>query len=708
MAVNFPEQAQLQISGLNTAGHPLARPRGSSFLCDNFRVMPGGWLRLRSGRKLRLEETAGKFINLHPYRWLQNIAFDVQFAQHATNDTDVYWQTLDMTNAAIRQNIQKIETKNDGAYGLTHPVASVTIRDRVYYYNGLGVRDSTTSDSPVSTWHLPDALHIPMGIDAWCPNGFPTATFTETVNGSISIQEHRQLWVGLHSALTGHYSNAVFVARFDAHGDVGQIVVNDLHKLLVPIGNDSTQQNDAWALNLHYVFYITVDGGEIPYLIMDQTMVAPFKTFHTNNSVTLNFPWTLVDPMLGGVYADQTKEMPTTNFPPRPMRSMCYVNGRVYGVLLPNAGKGTGAMPIQPDAKTGARKITFTYETKVPREQTGVYWSNAARDSFDKEFVGVPEHSWPQDSFAYTPSGETPLVIDDAKTRVLVICPTSCFLLEETADGIHEWTEISRIRGIKHIKTLTKTTYGHMWVTQTKEIVLLPSDSAQLIIASKDYQSSIDGEPVCASYWLDPRNHVDRYQVWLDNNKAICHDFGLQTAYTESPHHYECAKTLVRNDGARFHVVANRSLYTVEGQPENGLVVTMDDMPASTPRAQIKGRIYRNWDDFGDAALRKDFSWVDAIAQDATLQMLWKSNFAQVADAVEAQKTPQSLEDFLYRFKMRNPSAFWYQFGFLLDGTTNNRPQYYSDPGQEANLPENFYGCILRVMYQAGASKNRT
>jgi len=130
-------------------------------------------------------------------------------------------------------DVKKIETIHDGGYGLTHPIASATIRDRVYFYNGLGVRSSTASLPPFSVWDVGMAAR-PMGIDIWCPNGLPTATFQVIGTGSIQIQEHRQLWVGLHNALTGHYSNAVLVGKLGAQAGAGQINVSGLSKITVP------------------------------------------------------------------------------------------------------------------------------------------------------------------------------------------------------------------------------------------------------------------------------------------------------------------------------------------------------------------------------------------------------------------------------------------------------------------------------------------
>jgi len=712
MAQQYPEQAQLQITGLNTAGHPLLRPRGSSYQCDNFRVMPGGWLRLRGGRKLRLTTSGPGFVQLYPYQWppealSRSVIPNSHWAQFRANSTDVYWSLIHVdTPTFTLEHKQLIMTSLDDNWASSNPIAAVTINHLVFFYNGQGIRDETSSRPPLMTYqHQHDKIRF-VGLDAWCPVGGPTATFG---TGSIECTGVRRLWVGLRNGMSTHYSNAIHVGTFGPFDDPTSITVSGLKTLKLPTPSDQ----DFPTNNFGYVFYLTYEDGQVPYMVMDPNydFASPLVVDSAFDTYTLDFP-TLTD--IGGIYLDPTREMPTTNFPPRPMRSMCYVGGRVYGVLLPNAGyidtDLPPAMPIQPEPTLGHRSIPFSYYTETPANQyqhRGVVWSHAARDAYDNDFVGIPEESWPLDFFSFTPSGEEPLIVDDAKTRVLVICPSSCFLLEETADGIHEWTEISAIRGIKAVKTLTKTSYGHVWVTQHNEVVLLPLNSASLVVLSESYQSVINSTPVSGTYILDVKNQVDRYQFWMANGRSICHDFKLQTAYTETPHVYDCAKTLTRTDGTRLYCVANQNIYTVEGQPETSGVMTMDEMP-SAPKAAIEGYIRRNWDDFGDPVLRKDFSWVDAITGHEDLVMEWASNFVQVPEIVAGVKTPQSTFDFMYRFKMKAPTAFWYQFGFRLMGTEASLPVYYELPGDEGNLPSNFYGCILRLLYQAGASTNRT
>lgn len=727
MAQQLPEQSQLQITGLNTAGHPLLRPRGSSYVCDNFRVMPGGWLRLRAGRDIRLNSATGKFIEFYFYQWppelvKRSLLPDSHWVQHKEDATHVFWKSLALGSFGL-STPWEIKTTNDDGWALENPVASVTINHLVYFYNGQGERSMTVARPALMTYQHQVSAYRYVGLDVYSPVSGDGPTVAITEDGSIECTVgQRRLWVGLRNIWSGHYSNAIHISTFGPTANPVKITISNLTSMIFP--SPSPQDDAGNRDSMGYVFYLTNDGGQVPYMIMDPAsgFVNPVYCPRDTDTFVLDFPTLAGVPMTGGVYLDPTKEMPTTNFPPKPMRSMCYVGGRVYGILLPNAGyhdylsdpHAPFHQPIQPEPVLGSRPIYFTFDTRLPanlKQLRGVVWSNAARDSYDKDFVGVPEESWPQDFFSHTPSGEEPLVLDDAKTRVLVICPASCFLLEETADGIHEWTEISAIRGIENVKTLTKTTYGHVWMTQRKEIVLLPLNSASLVILSDSYQSVINGNPVSAAYYLDVKNQVDRYQVWMDNGRSIVHDFRLQTAYTESPHVYDCARTLTTRDGTRYYCAANSSIYTMQGQPENGRERTTDEMPGSAPDVAITGLIKRNWDDFGDPVLRKDFSWVDAITGHADLVMEWSANFSPFPVTVAAEKTAQSPGDYLYRFKMKNPTAFWYQFAFRLIGRMPppGTLDYYSDPGEEGNLGvENFYGSILRLLYQAGASTNRT
>ena len=53
MSTTVKPSEQLEFKGVFTAGNPIQRPRNTAEVCENFRIMPGNYLRLRSGRVLR-------------------------------------------------------------------------------------------------------------------------------------------------------------------------------------------------------------------------------------------------------------------------------------------------------------------------------------------------------------------------------------------------------------------------------------------------------------------------------------------------------------------------------------------------------------------------------------------------------------------------------------------------------------------------------
>ena len=68
MGQQLQPDRQLRFGGVDTSGHPLERPAEAASKCENFRVMRGGWLRLRSGYKKRLFNATGRFLRVFEYR----------------------------------------------------------------------------------------------------------------------------------------------------------------------------------------------------------------------------------------------------------------------------------------------------------------------------------------------------------------------------------------------------------------------------------------------------------------------------------------------------------------------------------------------------------------------------------------------------------------------------------------------------------------
>ena len=501
---------------------------------------------------------------------------------------------------------------------------------------------------------------------------------------------------------------------------LGTITVSNLSRLKYAYHN-STEQNE-----LYYVFYATIDGGEVPYLILNSALDGPHKVAAGSASASLSISATADN----GFDRDLTKEVPITNDPPRPMRSIAYVNGRLYGVLLPG-GSGSAVPQVIPGSTVP--RPDFSY-VPTSRELAAVVWSAAAGDAIEADVLGDPLQSWPALDIAYTPSLDAPLVVapasDDAdgQVPVLVITPTATSLLVEQSDGLHEWIGVSRIHGISVPATLRSTPYGTVWVTQRNQIVLLAPGSRQLQIVSAPFQNLLAGlTPRCADYLLDPVNEIDRYQVWFGNNTSVIYDFAIGgEAYTATGQDFTAAGTAYSAAGVPHHIVAKAGFYTQEGQPEDGLIPTTDETFTGTGQnktsAEISGEYIRNWDDFTDSNARKEFPQLDVIGDGAPSTALggvsplvveWYADFEQVTTGNKktgiVAKAPQSTTDSSYRAKLTAGHRFWFKLVLKLSGHSSDDASFakHQPPSSQGDLAKNFYGSILRLLLHIGQMENR-
>lgn len=708
MSVAVKPVEQLELKGICTAGNPIQRPRGTAEICSNFRVMPGNWLRLRSGLT-PWYNTTGVVRQICPFRTVDYPGSTNQLAQLVFGSATAYWHWFSLLTYVIAPagfpgvtEIESIATAYDGAFALTKPAAFCNLDDRPVMYNGLGVRDGTNSRPPFS--HYKTGIRY-FGLDAYCVGGNPVAAFTSD-SGYNQVQTSVDIYVGLYNSATEHYSNGVLAGTIAGTEGTGTINVTNLGRLKYATHNASE------TAELYYVFYATIDNGEVPYLILNSTLDGPHKVAVTEGSASLS----VASGTVNGWDLDLTKEMPTENFPPRPMRSICYVNGRIYGALM-SGGYGSGT--------------DFSY-IPTARELAAVCWSAAASDSVEAELLGDPLQCWPLFNILYTPSGDQPVVVAPAPdgTRVLVITPTSTFVIDEQADGIHIPYTVSRVHGITNASTLAVTPYGICWVTQRNQFVLLESDSSnqsgyRLKILSGDYQSVIVGTPQCADYVLDPVNEVDRYQVWFSGGLSVCHDFGIGgQAYTLTCQTMTAAASPIDSDGKLHHIVANTALYTHEGHPTTGLVPTLDatfTTGQSYATYEITGIYQRNWDDFGDSDVRKEMPMLDVTGDGDTSTLLarsplvidWWGDFEETSEANKKTSTGarvvQSSTIDTFRYKMAAAKKFWYKFRFTLTGHSTDDATFatYPNPATEGGLAKNFYASILRVLWRLGIATNR-
>lgn len=708
MAVSVKPVEQLELRGINTAGNPIQRPRGTAEICQNFRVMPGNWLRLRSGRVGRYN-TTGTVRQIGPFRMGDSPGSEFQLAQVVFDGTTAKWHWFSLFTYLFAPagfpfvtEIESISTTYDSGFALTKPAAYCNLEDRPIMYNGLGVRDGTNSKPPFS--HYKSGIIRYFGLDAYCPSANPVAAFASGA-GENQVITSVDIYVGLYSTATEHYSNGVLAGTIEGTSGTGTITVSSLGNLKYAT-HGSSETSD-----LYYVFYATIDGGEVPYLILNSALDGPHKVAVTEGSASLSIAAGTVN----GWDLDLTKEMPTENFPPRPMRSVAYVNGRLYGAPM-EGGSGTGG--------------TFSYIPST-RELSAICWSAAAGDAVDTDLLGDPLQCWPLKNLLYMPSGDQPVVVYPALDgeRVLVITPTSTILVEELADGVHIPIMISRIHGITNAAMLKETPYGLCWVTQRNQIVLMKGwsiDSLPTIeVISRDYQSVITGTPQCADYVLDPLNEVDRYQAWFSGSLCVCHDFGIGgQGYTFTGQDYTAAASAVNSDGKTHHIVAKTAVYTHEGQPEDGLIKTTDETFTTGQEktsSEITGVYRRNWDDFGDSDVRKELPSLDITGDAETSALLarsplvveWWGDFEEASEANRKTSTGARIEQTstadTFRYKFAGAKKFWFKFRLTLTGHSSDDASFatYPNPATEGNLAKNFYGSILGILWKIGIGVNR-
>lgn len=699
---------QIEMHGVYLAGNPAHRPRGTASVCRDLRVMPGWWLRLRGGRKARRYLGAGvQVMQIHQFRSLTEYGADSQLLQvkYASNDIRWTWFSL-LTYTPDPYAIESIAL--DRSTMARDEAAPVTnLPDRPVYYNGQGVRGTSDSKPPFSVYTNGAVRYF--GLDAFCVGGNPTVAFVaDSVKGTNknTVQTSVKIWCGLHSVSSDHYSNAVYCGEIESTNEsTGVITVSNLSRLkFATHGNDETA-------DLKYVFYATIDGGEVPYLLLDGSASGVYKVAMGQSSASLS----LVAGTTNGWVLDLTHAAPTANHPPRPMRSICFANGRLYGVPI-NAGGGNAVMQTFPGGYTGP---DFTYQVTSALELAGVVWSSAPGDSSRGGALGDPWQCWPLTNSATTPNGDQPLAVFPApdNVRVCVFTARRMFVLVEAADGVHEYEQIDFPHGLSRKETICRTPYGVVWVTHRRQVALFDGESVKIL--SGAYQQLLANSPArCADYLQDPIHEIDSYRVYLEDGTCVVHDFALDgEAYTESGQQYTAARTLVDLAGKNHHVVAaSTGLYTQEAQPETGEILTRVQTFTGTDQAYTSalppaGRYERNWDDAGDITRRKEIDRVDIMGDGESAGVAWRADFSQTENTASRQngdgKAPQSRTDGLWSFRLRNGSAFWHKFVFSMEPNVSVAPTNHTRPALEGDQSINFWGSIVRFLLHFSTSENR-
>lgn len=252
-------------------------------------------------------------------------------------------------------------------------------------------------------------------------------------------------------------------------------------------------------------------------------------------------------------------------------------------------------------------------------------------------------------------------------------------------------------------------------------------------VLSQDYDPLFNTEtPVCAGYFYDPKNFVDRYQVFWGTG-SLCHDFHVGGVLTTEPHEVRAASMLANSGGQIYLLIAGGALnskmgvFSIEGQPDASYLVPRIDHTYSNGTTQTptvanlpEGVYLRNWDNFihplntaelpevlitGDGDLSTELSGYP-------MRLEWFYDFNPVSvgggTTLNPTKEAQSATDRLYVFKLGTPHKRWFKFNLRMRSHYTDAAgggastSYFVDPSSEGDNTINFYGSIVSMLYTVG------
>lgn len=695
MSQQSPPIPQREFHGVYLSGNPAERPRGSASRCENLRVMPGYWLRLAGGRKGRWNLATESILQIHPYRVKDLPGVDNFLVQVKAADNSLSWRVTSVLTCQPDPTgtyRTAIETANDSAWCRTHAAAVCNTIDSPVFYNGLGTRDSGGSKPALSTMRGGTVPRY-YGLDCYAPSGNPTVAWVGG-SGNNAVTKSVDIWVGVYCTATDHFSNGIYCGQITTNAGPGTIRVSNLDRIKVAWANNG--QRDEYK----FVFYCTVDGFTVPYLVQAADLLGPYTASITSTTADLS----IASGTLNGWVLNLAARVPQNNHPPRPMKSVCYANGRIYGIPL--AG-GTGSPVPQRSPSSTIGRPDFQYPWQYAREYAQVVWCAANSDSSrGGDALGDPLQCFPLQNVSDVPNGDQPICVAASpdSLKCLVFTPRCVFVLTEAADGLHEWDTVTEIHGISRAETLVATDHGLAWVNQRNQMVLLAPGGMQIL--SAPYQALLTSPARCADYVLDPLNENDKYRVWLENGTCVVHDFLVGECYTETGQAYTAARTVTDSTGKQWHLVANTAIYTQEGQPDASGAIKTGIETFTTAQTVVTtyptGVWERNWDDQGDESQRKKLEQVNIIGDGAGVEIDWRGDFqenvAQNYARMAKQKSTQSRTDAKWEFKPSGADRFWHRIRLTLTAT-GVIPTYHPQPETQGDLARNFFGAVLRLLF---------
>jgi hypothetical protein len=569
----------IPLTGVVTQVNPSA-PLPAAVHCHNFRIMPSVdgslWLRLFGGRKWRATFAGGLWKQFQEYRDPRVVGYLHHLMLKVTGTVVEWWSiVLETWGGTLILNINQLF---GGSYCRTNPAPTCNTNEGIVLYNGLGLRHETSGSYPPFSIYLVDVNQLMfLGLDCYVSDISVPPVVSTYVAGGVTIVNSVSFYVGLFNTRTYHFSNVVYAGTLGPGTSLG-IQFNFLNG--IHMNFHSAYEQGAQK----FVFYATVDlqNAEVGYLMMDPA----------NPTMPITQDITELSKQIPNYVLDVFKEAPVDNFPPRPMRWIAYVEGRIYGALLPGAGES----PLMPD---------FSY---VPPTHylAGIVWSAAASDVSETFFLGAPEHAWPLDNFRATPNSEQPIwgARSPEGRSLHVVTQTTNYIVYEDIDERHSFTEIPGRYGIYNLYTYCeRTPHGSIWETQNGEIVVL-NESGAIDILSRPYQDKLRGKVSrFATHTFDPPNMIDRYELFFDDGTEWVHDFVTGQGYSADGD-FTGGKSLMDQGTKRYHMLGNRDLFTAAGQPDDpmGRELVRDDVVVGvtgTPTRRT-GEYESHWMDFGD------------------------------------------------------------------------------------------------------------
>lgn len=291
-----------------------------------------------------------------------------------------------------------------------------------------------------------------------------------------------QLFIAVYNPVTQHMGNRAAIGNPVTVGATASaLVVSGLGALSI--------FSPEWV----YALGLTVDGGEIPYWLVDSQ----------GNNIVLSNAATM-----GTIYSNNinlTQELPLRNSPPPKLDKFARVGTRIFAGLSGN--------PF-------------------------LYYSNDAADVSNANYVGIPEESWPADQAQPLPTGELPTSIHAYRLEGWFFSRTNLAIWSQflQQQGANPWRG-PWPGGCPSQRGFIETPHGPFWISTEKQLCTFMEDG--VVSVSDEYELALLGvlntatmNTVELGYLLDQTQLVDQIVIkGLDvngNPVVVIHDFLLE------------------------------------------------------------------------------------------------------------------------------------------------------------------------------------